>query len=541
MLCQKFRQLFLAISLVTAALAQSGGELRFALRNEPKTFNPIMLIDDSSETIRYLTGGVLVRVNRRTQQLEPGLALSWKISNGGRTIRFKLRDGILFSDGTPFSNEDVAFTMKQLMDPAVHSPTGDAFRSGPGVINTDTRNKNAIDITFPAPVAGLDKLFDQVAIMSSRSPMKEKAVLGPFMTAEYKPGAYVLLKRNPNYWKKDSSGKQLPYLDTVRLEILQNRDTELLRFKRGDLQLINSLDSETFDRLTAESPQLVRDLGPSLDTEQFWFNQVAKSPIPAYKIQWFRSTNFRRAISSAINREDIARLVYGKHARPAASLVSPANQFWFNNKLKPHPFDRKDALARLTQDGFKLEEGKTLRDRDGHAVEFSIITNSGNKSRERMATLIQQDLSEIGIRVTVVALDFPSLLDRITQSFNYEACILGLLNTDLDPMGQMNVWLSSSENHQWNPSQKSPETPWEAEIDRLMKAQASEVDPKKRKQSFDTVQEIVWEQEPFLYLINKNALVGISPSLQNVDPVPIRPQTYWNVEYLALAPSSAKR
>ena len=108
-------------------------------------------------------------------------------------------------------------------------------------------------------------------------------------------------------------------------------------------------------------------------------------------------------------------------------------------------------------------------------------------------------------------------------------------------MGQMNVWLSSSENHQWNPSQKSPETPWEAEIDRLMRAQASEVDPKKRKQSFDKVQEIVWEQEPFLYLINKNALVGVSTVLRNVDPGPIRPQTYWNVDNIILSPEAGKR
>jgi peptide/nickel transport system substrate-binding protein len=478
-----------------------------------------------------MTGGMLARVDRKTQQLQPELATSWKVSNGGRTIRFKLRESVVFSDGTPFSNEDVAYTMTQLMDPAVHSPTGDAFRSAPGAIKTDTSAKNTVEITFPAPVAGLEKLFDQVAIMSAKSPNKEKAVLGPFMVGEYKPGAYVLLKRNSHYWKKDAAGRQLPYLDSVRLELLQNRDAELLRFKKGDVQLINGLDAETFDRLSADAPQLVRDLGPSLDTEQFWFNQVAKAPIPDYKIRWFRSTNFRRAISSAINREDIARLVYGKHAQPAAGLLSPANQFWFNNKLRPHTLDRKDALARLAQDGFKLD-GKTLRDRDGHPVEFSIITNSGNKARERMATLIQQDLSEIGIRVTVVTLDFPSLLDRITQSFNYEACILGLQNTDLDPNGQMNVWLSTSENHQWNPSQKTPETTWEADIDRLMRAQAAEIDPKKRKQSFDKVQEIVWEQEPFLYLINKNALVGVSPTLRNVDAVAIRPQTFWNIDHI---------
>ena len=152
-----------------------------------------------------------------------------------------------------------------------------------------------------------------------------------------------------------------------------------------------------------------------------------------------------------------------------------------------------------------------------------------------MATMIQQDLSALGITVNVVTLDFPSLIQRITQDFNYEAVLLGLVNVELDPNEQMNVWLSSSETHQWNPKQKTPATPWEAEIDRLMRAQASAMDDNARKKSFDRVQEIVADQVPFIYLVNKNALTGISPSLENAKPVVLRPQTYWNVEYLKLA------
>src|ERR1700683_2384239 len=131
-------------------LAQSGGELRFCLRSEPKTLNPLLAADDASETIRYLTGGVLVRVNRLTQDLEPELAASWKITNGGKTITFQLRDGLRFSDGTPFSADDVAYTMQQLMDPALHSPRGDAFRSGPGNVETKIISPAQISITFPA-------------------------------------------------------------------------------------------------------------------------------------------------------------------------------------------------------------------------------------------------------------------------------------------------------------------------------------------------------------------------------------------------------
>jgi peptide/nickel transport system substrate-binding protein len=518
---------------VGGAVAQGGGELRFCLRSEPKTFDPLKVDDDASESIRYLTGGVLVRMNRQTQALEPGLAESWEVSKDGRGIVFKLRSGIAFSDGTPFSAEDVAYAVQQLMDPALHSPTGDSFRSGPGKVETKIISPTQISITFPAAVAGLDRLFDQVAIVSAHSPKKEMAVLGPFVVADYKAGASVLLKRNPNYWKSDAQGRKLPYLDSIELDIQANRDVEMLRFKRGEIDLINSLDSEYFDKLAATSPQQVRDAGPSLDSEQMWFNEVAKAPIPAYKRAWFRSQNFRRAISEATNRDDLSRVVFHGHAQPAVGPVSPANKFWFNAKLKAEPYSPETALKTLQADGFHLDSG-VLKDRDGNAVVFSIITNAGNKSREQMAVMIQEDLQKIGVHVNVVTLDFPSLIARMTQTFDYEAILLGLTNVDLDPNGEMNLWLSSSDNHQWNPQQKTPETAWEAEIDKLMRAQASSADAGKRKEAFDRVQEIVYEQAPFIFLINKNALSAVSTTVHGAHPVILHPQTFWNAEQLTV-------
>jgi peptide/nickel transport system substrate-binding protein len=518
---------------ILAGSASAQGELRFCLRSEPKTFDPLKVEDDASVAIRYLTGGTLLRMNRQTQALEPELAQSWKLSKDGKQISFKLRAGLSFSDGTPFSAEDVAYTVQQLMDPALHSPTGDAFRSGPGNVETKVISPTQISITFPAPVAALDRQFDQVAILSAHSPKKDMAVLGPFMLAEYKPGASVLLKRNPNYWKTDEQGRKLPYLDSIHLDVQPNRDVELLHFKRNQIDLINSLDSEYFDKLASTSPQLVHDAGPSLDSEQMWFNQVARAPLLGYKKNWFRSASFRRAVSDAINREDLAKVVFRGHAQPAVGPFSPANKFWFNSRLKPSVYSPDAALKSLQAEGFRLENG-ALKDKEGNAVIFSIITNAGNKYRERMATMIQEDLQKIGMHVNVVTLDFPSLIERMTQTFDYEAILLGLTNVGLDPNEEMNVWLSSSENHQWNPQEKTPETAWEAEIDRLMRIQAASSDAKKRKEAFDRVQEIAVEQAPFIFLVNKNALSAVSGSVQGANPVVLVPQTYWNVERLSV-------
>ena len=531
--------LLLALLLLTAFAIASASELRFCLRSEPKTFDPLLVDDDASDTVQYLTGGVLARVNRQTQKLEPELATSWKVSPDGRTITFTLRQGIYYSDGTPFGPEDVVATVRRMMEPALHSPVADAFRSGQGETKVSA-GKNTVTITFPAPVAALDRSFDQVVIASSRSPRKERAALGPYYVADYKAGSFVQLQRNPNYWKHDSAGHKLPLIDSVHLDIQPNRDIEALRFSRGEIHLINSIDAEQFQKLAVAMPTALHDAGPSMDSEQMWFNQVAKAPLPAYKLAWFRSQAFRRAISQAINRDDMARVIFGSHARAAVGPTSPANKVWFNSKLTPVAYDATAALKRLQQDGFQLKNG-TLVDREGHAVEFSLITNSGNANRERMATMMQHDLQQIGVKVNVVTLDFPSLIERMTQKFNYEAILLGLVNVEYDPVSQMNVWLSSGDNHQWNPHQAAPETAWEKEMDELMRRQASALVFKQRKAAWDRVQEIAADQAPFIYLINRNALSAISPSVHGATPVALRPQTFWNIEQWSLVETAEKK
>jgi peptide/nickel transport system substrate-binding protein len=532
--------LFLLATMAQVAWTQEGGELRFCLRAEPKTLNPLLVADDPSETIRYLTGGVLIRVNRSTQKLEPELAVSWQVRNGGRSIRFVLRPGLRFSDGTPFSASDVAFTFQALMAPELHSATADSFRSGSGAVQASISSANDVTLTFPAPVAGMERLFDQVAILSSQSPLKERAVLGPFVIAEHKPGSYLLLRRNPNYWKTDSSGRRLPYLDSIRIDIQQNRELELLRFEKGQIHFIDSVDPDQFERLSRNGGAAARDCGPSLNPEMLWFNQNPTAQIPAYKLAWFRNRIFRRAVSEAINRDDLIRVVFNGHGSPAAGPVSPANREWFNSRLKPPAYDPSSALRSLKAEGFQFDGG-TLRDAARNPVEFSVVTNAGNRSRERMAAMIQQDLAKLGIRLNIVTLDFPSLIERLARTYQYESCLLGLINADLDPDAQMNVWLSSGPQHQWRPNQTSPETPWEAEIDRLMRCQASSLDHGARKACFDKVQEIALDQEPFIYLVYRNTLVAMSPSVRGAIPSTLRPELLWNVEHLSLTHELASR
>lgn len=521
--------ILLLVSLPGAAAAtapRAAEELRFYLHGAPKTVDPLIASDSPSETIRFLTAGVLIRIDRRTQQLRGELAESWKVTPDSRKIEFTLRPGVRFSDGSPVTAGDVAFTMRKVLDPSIHSPIGDAFRSGAGQVKVEIKGARVVTVIFPGPVAQPAALFDPVPVMSERSPT---AVAGPYMVAEHKAGSEILLRRNPHYWKRDGQGVQLPYIPSIRIRVQANRELEMLEFERGNIDLIPDLSPDLAERLASKDRNALIDLGLTLDSLVMWFNQVPGSPVAAHKKAWFQSAVFRKAVSMALNREDICRIAYRGKARPGVGPISPANRQWFNASMKADANDSAKAAGLLRTAGFRLNGG-WLMDAAGNPVEFSAVTNAGNKTHERILGLVQQDLKRIGIKVTVTMLDFPSLIERITRTFNYEVSMLPLTNISLDPADQMNVWLSSAANHQWNPNQATPATGWEKEIDELMGRFTSSLKFEDRKRAFDRVQELVSRNTPFIYIAHPQAQAAVSPSLKLTGGAPMWPYVLWDLE-----------
>lgn len=521
----------LASTLGTSGFGQAAprnpGEVAWAIRYDPKTFDPAKVDEQSSEMVRFLTGGVLLRLNRQTQQPEPELAESWSVSNDGRVVTFHLRKGLQFSDGSNLTSADVAWSLRRVLAAATAAPVADEFLS-PLQVTVETPGPLSVTVHLPARVIGVGKVFDEIAIEPENHPSQGKVTSGPFTVDEYKPGQYLRLKRNPNYWKHDARGVQLPYLTGIRLDVLNNREQEIALFQRGAYDLMDGVPPEYYRLLAAKSPESVKDLGPSLNTEQLWFNESASAALPDFEKAWFQNRSFRVAVSQAIHRADLSRIAYDGHATPAYDFISPANTIWHNNQLQ-YPHEDVAAASRLLAASGFHKSGEQLFDATGHPVKFSILTNAGNSARQKMATLIQQDLVALGIQVTVVTLDFPALIDRLMHTQDYQACLLGLTNVDSDPNAMMNVWLSSSPNHQWNPSEKVPATPWEAEIDTQMHLQASSLLQADRKKAVDRVQQIVADQQPFLYLVYPNALYAISPQLAGVQPAVMQPGLVWNI------------
>lgn len=312
-----------------------------------------------------------------------------------------------------------------------------------------------------------------------------------------------------------------------------------MRFEAGETDVVNRLSAENYKLLARErtrtSSQLA-DMGPSLEYNFLVFNlnDVSGKKLDDLEKRqiWFRELKFRQAISAAVDRDSIVRLVYGGMGAPLWGNVPPGNKLWVNEAI-PHRARSLDAARQLLRSaGFSWNGSGQLLDPVAHVVEFSIITSSSNTQRIKIATLLQDDLAHLGMQVHVVPLDFRAMLDRIFQSFNYDAAIMGLGGGDADPNPEMNVWLSSGSSHLWNLGETKPATVWEREIDQLMQEQMVTLDYHRRKRLYDRVQELVAQNLPFIFLATPDILAGADARVGNFHPAVLDPYTLWNADEL---------
>jgi peptide/nickel transport system substrate-binding protein len=537
----------------------TGGRLVVSLRGEPKTLNPLIAADARSREVIGVMQADLVHINRATQLTEPGLAKSWKISPDGLAYTLVLRKGIKFSDGQLFDADDVLFTFRVYLDENVHAPQRDLLIVGGKPIAVRKVDPQTVVFQLAKTYGVGERLFDGLAILprhllekpyqegklgqigSLATAANQWAGLGPFRQKEYVAGQRLVLERNPYYWKSDAKGNRLPYVDELVFLFVPNADAQVLKFQSGETDVISQLGAENFSVLSRQQGGYrMVDAGPGLEYNFLFFNlndaDEKASPEMQLKQKWFREVKFRQAVSAAVDREAIVRLVYQGRGSGLWGLVAPGNRRWENEKLAHPPRSLDRARSLLREAGFTWNNGpngeSTLQDSDGKPVKFSVLTSSSNADRAKMAALIQDDLKQLGMDVQVVPLEFRSLLDRVTQTKEYEACVMGIASFDADPNSDINVWLSSGGTHLWNPSQVHPGTPWEAEIDRLIGEQMSARTFEQRKKLFDRAQEILAENQPMIFLASPHILVAAKNSVGNFHPAVLEPYVLWNVEQL---------
>jgi peptide/nickel transport system substrate-binding protein len=528
-------------------IGKRGGTMVLSSFSDPKSFNPVTSTEmTTTEFTSYMYEG-LVRINGVTGMPEPGLAQGWDVADSGLTWTFHIRPGVRWSDSIPFSAYDVTFTFNDLIfNPKINpNSSRDMFMIEGKKIAVTALDSQTVRFSLPFQFAPFLRAMSQEILpqhaygrfvtsgqfsnsLGIKTPPSEMVGTGPFLLESYISSQRVEFRRNPQYWRKDSSGNALPYLDKIVYMIVSDQNAELLRFQKGEIEFLSARgeDFPTLKRDAATRGYTVYRVGPATGSYFLFFNQntnvdpASKRPyVDAKKQLWFRNKFFRQAIAHSLDKESMIRMVMNGLGYPQWGPMSPAEGYFYNPDVAKYPYDIARAKQILAEQGFRDRNGDGfLEDSSGNTVEFSFVTNSGNNVRIKLAEIIRKDFERLGFKVYFQQIEFNSLIQKIDNPpYAFDAVLLGLTGGPEPHFGR-NVWNSKGSLHMWFLGQKTPSTPWEARIDSLYDAGVKELDQAKRKAIYDEWQRIVAEELPMIYTVLPDRIYCISNKFHNINP-----------------------
>lgn len=541
-----------------------GGKLVISELGDPKTFNCITENEESSQDIvRFMFWGLL-NFDVLSQEVMPGLADVWTNSPDGKTWTFHLRKNLRWSDGAPLTADDVVFTWNDVIfNPKIDTVMRDQFVIGgkkPAVTKIDDLT---IQIVTPEVFAPFLVQFGSVPIIPKH--IMEKSVKdgtftstygvnskpetivgsGPYRLKEYKAAQYTILERNPYFLEVDKKGTRLPYFDDVIFTVVPDFDAMSLRFLSKESDVDDNVLPYQYDTFKAAADQgkcKLLEPGVSQYMEFLCFNEntnadskTGKPLVDPAKLKWFRDTKFRQAISYAIDRQEIIKSVEAGRAIPAYGFDTVGDKKWFNPNIHTYPYDPAKATQLLKEIGIEKRNGdEFMTDSNGNKVEFVVNINTGSPGATKQALLVISDLKKIGINAILQPIEFNSLINKLTATYDFE-CVFGAFGSTglADPSVSMNILKSSGFTHEWFPQQKTPSTSWEARIDQLMDDQMQTLDEARRKKDYDEVQVIMAEQQPLIFTITPDLYAAIRPDVGNLRPSALSDyRATWNAEEL---------
>lgn len=531
-----------------------GGQLVVSTIGEgPKTFNPWVSKDATSSEIGDLMYDSLFTTDPISGKVVPKLAKEMKISDDLKTYKIILRRGAKWSDGKEITADDVVFTWN------------DIILAGFG--NTSLRDSVLIDGEYPK-VKKIDKYTIEFKIKKPFAPFQRfvgtsiapmhifKPVIqqgkryfdsylgttvspkdivssGAFILEEYVPAQRVVLRRNPNYYAMDEEKNLLPYIDKYIILIVGDLNNEMLKFEAGELDVISvrGKDLPRFKAKEKKSDFKIYNLGPNTGTMFLCFNlntrknKDGKYYVNPIKQKWFNNLNFRTAIDYAIDRTAMVNNVANGAAQPLFTAESLSSIFLNENLASGHERDIEYAKTLLKESGFYWDKNGFLHDKDGHEVEFDLLTNAGQTEREACGVMVKEDLRDLGIKVNFKPVEFNSLVSKILTTSDWDMVLMGLTGSPLEPHSGKNVWYSKGHLHMFNMRFQGDKEdvilPWEKELDEIIEQGALELDYLKRKAIYDKYQQIVYDQRPFIYLYSPLTITAIRNKVKNLYPTPL--------------------
>ena len=530
-----------------APCGRFGGELVISTIGEgPKTFNPCNTKDATSSTMAGMMYDGLVTTNPRTGRVMPLLAKSVEIS--GNDYIVNLRHGVKWTDGTLITADDVMYTYKEIVFKGYGNPSAmDAMKVDGQLPDLVKLDNYTVKFTTSKPFAPFlrqlsypivpkhyfkpysdkgESVFN--AFLTPDTNPKEIVSGGAFKLKEYVAAQRVVFERNPDYYKINLKNEKLPYLNKLVYLIVGDSNNEILKFEAKEIDALALRGSNVarYKLKEAASDYIIYNLGPDTGTLFLVINlnsrrdKNCKPYVEPKKQCWFLNRDFRAAIDWAIDRESMVKNIASGVAEPLFTAES-LNSIYLNKYIKGHPCDLDVAKKSLEKAGFVLKNG-ILYDSCGNRVEFDLYTNAGNLEREALGVMVKQDLENLGMKVNFKPVEFNSLVNKLTNTHDWDMAIMGLTGSPLEPHDGKNVWTSSGSLHMFNQRPAGyaidDRFDWEKELDKIFSEGALKLTYEERKPLYDRYQAIIYNQKPIIYLYSPIRITAVRKKVKNVFP-----------------------
>jgi peptide/nickel transport system substrate-binding protein len=475
---------------------------------------PLISTDVYATWVQAKTMESMVFRDPETLQYMPLLATSWDISKDGKTISFELRRNVVFSDGKPMTSKDVVFTFNHIMNPQIDAARTRAYLSHMESVTADGdykitfKFKEFIFNTFESVAGTLIMPEHFYSKYASREYNENPGLLmgtGPYRMPtpdQWRPGTRVELVRNERYWGTKPAFDKLVYYevkdDTAEETMYRNREID--RFAPTPEQFVKLRDEPAIK---------------SRSTEWQYY-----SPVSGYSyIGWnemrggektiFADKRIRQAMTMLIDRERLAKELYYGFAKPATGPFgygSPQT----DPDIKPWPFDPVRAKALLKEAGFEDRNGDGIvENAQGKALQFKLMYGAGNPFTDRIVLFVKDSLAQAGVKVDLDAVDWPVQLKKLDNR-DYEATTLGWstsVETDCNQIFHSKQIQDNGDNfiNYINP-----------ELDKAIDKARATVDEAERMQAWRAVHRIIHEDQPYTFLLNRQANVFIDSRIKNI-------------------------
>ena len=488
--------------------SQSGGKLISAMTSDPSGLIYMVAGESASAAIASNIFNSLLRYDQNLD-LTSELAESWEISTDQKTITFKLKPNLKWSDGKPLTSADVLWTWQAVTDEKTRSPYASDFQL---VKKAETPDALTFIVTYEQAYAPALDSWSGLQILPKHllqgqdlhtSSFSRKPVGSNYYKLDsWTHGENIKLSRNP------SSVLGQAKIDRLVTRIIPDDSAQFLELMADNIDLMG-LTPIKFSRIVParlelkKKINLYKELGNSYTYLGF---NLKRKP--------YNDVRVRKAINYAIDKQEIIDGVYLGLGVNIASPYKPGTR-WSNPDLKPYPYDPQKAKALLKEAGFTDSDGDGILEHDGKPFEFEIITNNGNKEREKAAVLIQRRLMQVGIKVTVRTIEWASFLGRFIHTGDFDVVILGW-GLGLDP-DQYNFWHSSQQKKgQFNfIGYNNPN------IDKLLERGRLELNPDKRQKIYHEFAKVLLEDSPIVYLSAGYGLTAIHKRVKGIiNPIP---------------------